>query len=84
MRSFNGSEGVILHSVEEIHVVYFASAFPDTFVDFFLMWCHKLESVLLKAEVGFLTDKYLGSLLAANPLKEAKYIVIASDEFVSD
>lgn len=47
------------------------------------MWCHKLESVLLKAEVGFLTDKYLGSLLAANPLKEAKYIVIASDEFVS-
>lgn len=79
-----GNEGVILHSVKQIHNFYFDWAFPDKFVDFFLMWCHKLESLLLKAEVGFLTDQYLDSLLAANPLKEAKYIVIASDEFVSN
>lgn len=77
--------GVILHSSQgKANILLTLLAFSDKFVDFFLMWCHKLESLLLKAEVGFLTDDYLDSLLAANPLKEAKYIVIASDEFVSD
>lgn len=70
--------------MKEIQTLFLLWEFSDKFVDFFLMWCYKLESLLLKAEVGFLTDQYLNSLLAANPLKEAKYIVIASDEFVSD
>ncbi|XP_042239996.1 F-box/LRR-repeat protein 20-like isoform X2 [Homarus americanus] len=51
-------------------------------VEFFLMWCHKLESVVLKAELEFLTDQYLKRILAANPLTEAKRIIIASEKHV--
>lgn len=55
----------------------------DECVEFFLLWCRKLESVVLKAEVEFLTDQYLKKLLAANPLTQAKRIIFASDKHAS-
>lgn len=51
-------------------------------MEFFLLWCFKLESLVLKAEVEFLTDQYLNRILLANPLKQAKRIIIASDKHV--
>ncbi|XP_045114167.1 F-box/LRR-repeat protein 4-like [Portunus trituberculatus] len=75
--------GQLFSGLTVLHLqVWKESVLSNKWVDFFLLWCRKLESVLLKAEVGFLTDEYLSALLAVNPLTEAKYIVIASDEFV--
>lgn len=51
-------------------------------VEFFLMWCKKLESVVVKAEVEFLTDQYLERILLANPLTQAKRIILSSDKHV--
>ncbi|KAG0710510.1 F-box/LRR-repeat protein 4 [Chionoecetes opilio] len=75
--------GRLFSGLTVLHLqVWKETVLSNKWVDFFLLWCYKLESVLLKAEVAFLTDHYLNALLAVNPLTEAKYIVIASDEYV--
>lgn len=51
-------------------------------VEFFLLWCQKLESVLVKADLKFLTDQFLAKLLATNPLTHARLIYITSDSHV--
>ncbi|KAG7158876.1 EIN3-binding F-box protein 1-like isoform X1 [Homarus americanus] len=75
--------GQLFSSLTALHLqVWKETVISNECVEFFLMWCHKLESVVLKAELEFLTDQYLKRILAANPLTEAKRIIIASEKHV--
>ncbi|XP_071548516.1 uncharacterized protein [Panulirus ornatus] len=73
--------GQLFSSLTTLHLqVWKEAVLSSECVEFFLLWCRKLESVVLKAEVEFLTDQYLKKLLAANPLIQAKRIIFASDK----
>ncbi|XP_045597129.1 uncharacterized protein [Procambarus clarkii] len=75
--------GQLFSSLTALHLqVWKETVISNECVEFFLMWCRKLESVVLKAEVEFFTDQYLKRILAANPLTDAKRIIFASDKHV--
>ncbi|XP_037781610.1 F-box/LRR-repeat protein 2-like [Penaeus monodon] len=75
--------GHLFSSLTSLHLqVWKEAVISNECVEFFLLWCFKLESLVLKAEVEFLTDQYLNRILLANPLKQAKRIIIASDKHV--
>ncbi|XP_066956396.1 F-box/LRR-repeat protein 20-like [Macrobrachium rosenbergii] len=75
--------GNLFSSLTSLHLqVWKEAVISSECVDFFLLWCHKLESIVLKAEVEFFTDQYLEKILASNQLKDTKRIIFASDKHV--
>ncbi|KAK7076845.1 hypothetical protein SK128_011555 [Halocaridina rubra] len=75
--------GNLFSSLTSLHLqVWKEAVISKECIEFFLFWCRKLESIVLKAAVEFFTDQYLEMILAANPLSEAKRLIIASDHHV--
>ncbi|CAL4110090.1 unnamed protein product [Meganyctiphanes norvegica] len=75
--------GNLFPSLTTLHMqVWKESSISTECVDFFLLWCTKLESLFWKADIAILTDEYLKRLLNINPLVHAKRLVFASDKDV--
>ncbi|KAK4296507.1 hypothetical protein Pmani_030997 [Petrolisthes manimaculis] len=75
--------GHLFSALTTLHLqVWKESEISRECVEFFLLWCQKLESVLIKADLKFLSDQFLARLLATNPLTHAKLIYITSDSHV--
>ncbi|XP_076065704.1 uncharacterized protein LOC143039483 [Oratosquilla oratoria] len=77
------NNGQYFQSLVDLHLqVWKEAAVSRECIEYFMMWCKHLEAVCIKAEMEFMTDDYLRSVLATNPLTCSRRIDLASDEHV--